>query len=108
MIVRVLTAIQGQIFAADVVDDPRELADTTAPFAAFSEGQVIQAKVGGGACPSRDDDGTDHSTLPSGPRRTRWVWSWHPERSLGSTGGQWSTRRWRSRMPRHSLASSLT
>jgi len=43
--VQLTAAIQGQIFAADVIDDPKQLADPTRPFASYTVGQKITAKV---------------------------------------------------------------
>jgi len=45
IVVQLTAAIQGQIFAADTIDDPKQLADPTRPFAAYTVGQKITAKV---------------------------------------------------------------
>jgi hypothetical protein len=45
MMLQLTAAVQGQVFAADVVDDPAQLPDPSRPFSAYTVGQTVSAKV---------------------------------------------------------------
>ena len=45
LVVQLATALQGQVFATEIVDDIASLADPANPFAAYSVGQSVKAKV---------------------------------------------------------------